>query len=47
MFTPLLADSDEKRGTSGNRLFYLSTAPSMFETITTQLKNQNMGGQNG
>jgi glucose-6-phosphate 1-dehydrogenase len=43
----VLADSDEKRGTSGNRLFYLSTAPSMFETITTQLKNQAVGGQKG
>ncbi len=42
-----LAECDMQRGTSGNRLFYLSTAPSMFETITTQLKNSDVANNSG
>ena len=41
----ILSACDAKRGTSGNRLFYLSTAPSMFETITSQLKKHTQPGQ--
>ncbi len=34
----LLARIDVERGTKGNRLFYLSTNPSLFEIIPAQLK---------
>jgi glucose-6-phosphate 1-dehydrogenase len=37
-----LEESDARLGTLGNRLFYLSTAPSLFEGITRQLKQQGM-----
>jgi glucose-6-phosphate 1-dehydrogenase len=41
--------SDHERGTLSNRLFYLSTAPSQFNVITTKLKeaglNQGAGWQ--
>jgi glucose-6-phosphate 1-dehydrogenase len=32
-----LAELDRERGTAGNRIFYLSTAPSFFATIAEQL----------
>ncbi len=37
-----LENIDEAVGTKGNRIYYLSVAPSYFETITHNLKNQNM-----
>lgn len=37
-----LDKSDAERGTQGNKLFYLSTAPSQFESITTQLKQSKL-----
>ena len=42
-----LAECDAQRGTAGNRLFYLSTAPSMFETITSQLKKCGLASNSG
>ncbi|HZE96448.1 MAG TPA: glucose-6-phosphate dehydrogenase [Planctomycetota bacterium] len=37
-----LQESDAQRGTKGNRLFYLSTAPSLFETIARRLKQHGI-----
>lgn len=37
-----LDKSDLERGTQGNKLFYLSTAPSQFGDITTQLKENKV-----
>ena len=33
-----LEESDEKRGTAGNRIFYLATPPSVFQTVLAQLR---------
>ncbi len=38
----LLASLDEKYGTSGNRLFYLATAPDYFSEIVEQLGKHGM-----
>ena len=38
----LLGRIDRERGTQGNRLFYLSTAPSLFEIISAQLKGNGL-----
>ena len=35
------------KGTQGNKLFYLSTAPSQFEAITNQLKEAQLSEGNG
>jgi len=37
-----LEQADRDRGTEGNRLFYLATPPSEFETILTQLKQAGL-----
>jgi glucose-6-phosphate 1-dehydrogenase len=42
-----LKESDEQRGTQGNRLFYLSTAPSLFEVITRRLKQHGISDAPG
>ncbi len=39
----LLAANDEKLGTQGNRLFYLSTPPSVFPLIIDQLARAGLG----
>ena len=39
----LLADIDRQRGTAGNRLFYLATAPTDFATIIEQLGAHSLG----
>lgn len=39
-----LNDIDRKKGTRGNRLFYLSTAPEYFEAIALSLKENGMAG---
>src|SRR6185369_7316475 len=38
----VIEKSDRERGTLGNRLFYLSTAPSQFEILTTKLKESGL-----
>jgi glucose-6-phosphate 1-dehydrogenase len=40
-----LADSDKNLGTKGNRLFYLSTPPSVFPTIITCLLDAGLNQQ--
>ncbi len=37
-----LDKTDREHGTQGNKLFYLSTAPSQFEAITTHLKRHKL-----
>lgn len=43
----VLEKSDAERGTQGNKLFYLSTAPSQFESITSQLKQSELSTGHG
>ncbi|MHB1651593.1 MAG: glucose-6-phosphate dehydrogenase [Desulfitobacteriaceae bacterium] len=38
----LLAESDERYGTLGNRIFYLAVAPEYFEVIVTKLQIHSM-----
>ncbi len=38
-----LEENDEKLGTQGNRLYYLSTPPSVFATIIQQLSEAGLG----
>lgn len=41
----LLAQLDQERGTSGNRVFYLATPPSVFEDIITLLGEHGLARQ--
>ena len=43
----LLERLDREHGTQGNRLFYLSTAPSLVETISTQLRAHGLTSSRG
>jgi len=43
----LLDRLDREHGTQGNRLFYLSTAPSLVETIAVQLKDHGLTSGRG
>jgi len=43
----LLEGLDREHGTQGNRLFYLSTAPSLVETISTQLGEHGLTSSRG
>jgi glucose-6-phosphate 1-dehydrogenase len=43
----LLDDLDREQGTQGNRLFYLSTAPTLVETISTQLREHGLTRNRG
>lgn len=43
----LLDSNDEKLGTQGNRLFYLSTPPSVFPLIIDQLAQAGLGPKGG
>lgn len=45
----LLVEMDQRRGTAGNRLFYLATPPSLFPVITKRLGEAglNRGGARG
>lgn len=47
LLSKVLDECDTKRGTQGNRLFYLSTAPSQFVEITTMLKQSNLSEGKG
>jgi glucose-6-phosphate 1-dehydrogenase len=40
-----LKENDEKLGTKGNRLFYLSTPPSVFPTIINMIKESDLNDQ--
>ncbi len=40
-----LAENDAKHGTKGNRLFYLSTPPSVFPTIIEKLKEAKLNAR--
>src|SRR6185436_9549659 len=42
-----LGVADRERGTSGNRVFYLSTAPSVFAPIVHQLGDAGLVKQDG
>ncbi|HEX3245973.1 MAG TPA: glucose-6-phosphate dehydrogenase, partial [Chloroflexota bacterium] len=45
----ILVELDQKRGTGGNRLFYMATPPSLFPVITKRLAEAglNRGGVRG